>query len=39
MENIDDFTELHNEKKSICKLRVNAIVSVTGTCVNIYQIS
>ena len=38
-ENISDFTELHNEKKSIWKLHVNGIVSVTGTPVNVYQIS
>ena len=39
MENIGDFTELHYEKKSIWKLGVNRIVSVTGTRVNVYQIS
>ena len=38
-ENISDFTELHNEKKSIWKLHVNRIVSVTGTRMNVYQIS
>ena len=38
-ENIGDFTELHNEKKSIWKLHVNGIVLVTGTCVNVDQIS
>ena len=38
-ENIGDFTDLQNEKKSIWKFRVNSIVSVTGTCVNVYQIS
>ena len=38
-ENIGDFTDLHNEKNSIWKLRVNWIVSVTGTRVNNYQIS
>ena len=38
-ENIGDFTELHNEKNSIWKLRLNGTVSVTGTCVNVYQIS
>ena len=37
-ENIGDFTELHNEKKSILKLHINEIVSVTGTRVNVYQI-
>ena len=36
-ENVVDFTYLHNE--SIWKFRVNGIVSVTGTRVNIYQIS
>ena len=30
-ENIDDFREPHNEKKSNWKLLVNRIVSVTGT--------
>ena len=34
-----DFTELQIEKKSIWKLRVNGIISVTGTRVNVYQIS
>ena len=38
-ENIGNFTELHNGNKSISKLRVNGIVSVTGTRVNVYQIS
>ena len=38
-ENISDFTDLHNEKKSIWKLRLNGTVSVTGTRVNVYQIS
>ena len=38
-ENIGDFTDLHNEKKSIWKLRVNKIVSITGTRVNDYRIS
>ena len=40
-ENIRDFTNLHNEKNSIQKLRVNGIVSATGTHVpvNVYQIS
>ena len=39
-ENIGDFTDLHNEKKkSIWKLRLNGTVSVTGTRVNVYQIS
>ena len=35
--NIGDFTDLHNEKK-IWKFRVNDILSVTGTRVNVYQI-
>ena len=35
-EDIGDFTDLHNEKKSIWKFRVNGIVLVTGTCVNTY---
>ena len=39
MENIGDFTDPHNEKNSIWKLRVNGIVSVNGTRVNVYQIS
>ena len=39
MENIGGFTDLHNEKKSIWKFRVNGIVSVFGTRVNVYQIS
>ena len=38
-ENNINFTELHNEEKSIWKLPVNGIVLVTGTRVNIYQIS
>ena len=38
-ENIGDFTDLHNEKNSILKLRLNGTVSVTGTRVNVYQIS
>ena len=38
-ENIRNFMELHNGKKSVWKLRVNGIISVTGTRVNIYQIS
>ena len=38
-ENIGDFTDLHNEKKSNWKLPVNGIVSVIGTRVNVYQIS
>ena len=33
------FTDLHNEKNLISKLRVNRIVSVTGTRENVYQIS
>ena len=37
--NIGDFTDLHNEKNSIWKLRLNGTVSVTGTRVNVYQIS
>ena len=41
-ETIGDFTELHNENKSIWKLRARlratGTVSVTGTRVNIYQI-
>ena len=32
------FTDLHNEKNQIWKFRVNGIVSVIGTCVNVYQI-
>ena len=36
-ENIGDFTDLHNEKKSIWKLRLNGTVSVTGTRVNVYE--
>ena len=36
-ENIGDLTNLHNEKNSIWKLRVNGIVSVTGTPVNFYR--
>ena len=38
-ENIGDFTDLHIEKNSIWKLRLNGTVSVTGTRVNVYQIS
>ena len=38
-ENIGDFTDLHNEKNSTWKLRLNGTVSVTGTRVNVYQIS
>ena len=38
MKNISDFTDLHNEK-SIWKFPVNGNVSVTGTRVNVYQIS
>ena len=38
MGNIGDFTELHNEKKSIWKEHVNSIVSVIGARVNVYQI-
>ena len=38
-ENIGDFTELYNGKKSVWKFCVNGIVSVTGTRVNVYQIS
>ena len=34
-ENIGDFTDLHNKKNSIWKLRVNGIVLVTGTRVNV----
>ena len=37
-ENIGDFRELHNGKKSVWKLGLNGIVSVTGARVN-YQIS
>ena len=37
--NIGDFTDLHNEKNQIWKFRVNGIVSVSGTRVNVYQIS
>ena len=32
------FTDLHNEKNQIWKFRVNGIVSVIGTRVNVYQI-
>ena len=32
------FKELHNEKISIWKLRVNGIFSITGTRVNVYYI-
>ena len=39
MKNISDFTDLHNEKNQIWKFRVNEIVLVIGTLVNIYQIS
>ena len=35
---MSDFTDLHSEKKSNWKFRVNGIVSVTGTRVNGYQI-
>ena len=38
-ENIGDFTDLHNENNSIWKFRLNWTVSVTGTRVNVYQIS
>ena len=38
-ENISNFTELHNGKKSVWKFCANGIVSVTGTRVNVYQIS
>ena len=38
-ENIDDFTDLHIEKKTIWKFLVKGMVSVTGTGVNVYQIS
>ena len=38
-ENIGNFTDLHNEKNSIWKFRLNGTVSVTGTRVNVYQIS
>ena len=38
-ENIDNFTEMHNGKKSVRKLRVNGIILVTGTHVNVNQIS
>ena len=34
-----DFTELHNEKKTIWKLHVNRIIKVTGTHVNVYKLS
>ena len=37
--NIGDFTDLKNEKNQIWKFCVNRIVSVIGTCVNVYQIS
>ena len=37
--NIGDFTYLQNEKNKILKYLVNGIVSVSGTCVNVYQIS
>ena len=36
--NISDFTYLHHEKNQSWKFRVNRIVSVIGTCVNVYQI-
>ena len=39
MEKISDFTDLHNEKNQIWQFRVNWIVSVIGTHVNVYQIS
>ena len=32
--NIGDFTDLHNDKTSTWKFRVNRIVSVTGTSVH-----
>ena len=37
--NIGNFTDLHNEKNQIWKFHVNGIVSVSGTRVNVYQIS
>ena len=37
--NIGNFTDLHNGKNQIWKFRVNGIVSVNGTHVNVYQIS
>ena len=39
MNNISNFTVLHNEKNQTWKFRVNGIVSVTRTRVNVYQIS
>ena len=33
--NIGDFTNLHNKKNKILKFRVNGIVSVSGTRVNV----
>ena len=39
MENIGDFTDLHNEQNSIWKLGLNGTVSITGTRVNVYLIS
>ena len=36
--NISHFTDMHN-KKLFWKFRVNRLVSVTGTHVNVYQIS
>ena len=38
-ENFGHFTELHNEKNLIWDLRVNGIISITVTRVNVYQIS
>ena len=37
--NISHFTDLNNEKNQIWKFRVNRIVLVIGTHVNVYKIS
>ena len=37
--NTSNFTDLHNENNQIWKFRVNRIVSVIGTLVNVYYIS
>ena len=39
MNNIGNFTDLHNEKNQTWKFHVNGIVSVTRARVNVYQIS
>ena len=36
MDNISNFTDLHNEKNQTWKFRVNGIISVTRTGVNVY---